>query len=355
VLLLGPYGIAPVLSLVHVSVCAGGARVPRPQEVPGQQSQFQRQHSPDTSAAVSALADAITPAADGSLSSRDVSAQSSPDAVSLLQPQQAVGDAQSTRSTGAAASAMLADEIGSRVQDAAANQPLGSSSATADVVQSPAAVDGGQICHVKDDRQSVDGGQAHASAEEVASQVQDATADASPQVHGRATVAHAALATFPAVNAESAPTNAASAMAVAAADAQIASDADLARRLQHEENCKSAGRDSGAQSVKSISALQADGDRLQAEFEALASRPKLRPISTSSQASSLLSWEEVGQLQLEMAIALSLGQSAMVCVGGQAPLETRAEADKDTPWGRLPLNFSHVRSIKGEERHVAWL
>ncbi len=65
--------------------------------------------------------------------------------------------------------------------------------------QSPAAVDGGQICHVKDDRQSVDGGQAHASAEEVASQVQDATADASPQVHGRATVAHAALATFPAV------------------------------------------------------------------------------------------------------------------------------------------------------------
>ncbi len=144
-------------------------------------------------------------------------------------------------------------------------------------------------------------------------------------------------------------------MAVAAADAQIASDADLARRLQHEENCKSAGRDSGAQSVKSISALQADGDRLQAEFEALASRPKLRPISTSSQASSLLSWEEVGQLQLEMAIALSLGQSAMVCVGGQAPLETRAEADKDTPWGRLPLNFSHVRSIKGEERHVAWL
>ncbi len=383
VLLLDPYGIASVLSLVHVSVCAGDARVPRPENVPGQQSQFQRQHSPDTSAAASALAAAITPAAEGSLFGRDMSAQLSPRAVSLLQPQQAVGDAQSMRSTGdagprvqgppvdrapqsvsAAQPVLPASEATCQQQDAAASQPLGSSSATADVVvpqvqgravlQSPTAVDGEQICLVEADRQSVDGGQAHASAEEVASRVQDATADATPQVHGRATEAHAALATSPVANAESAPTNAASAMAAAAADAQIASDADLARRLQHEVDCKSAGRNSGLQSVKSISALQAESDRLQADIESLSSRPKLRPIS--SQASSLLSWEEeVEQLLLEQAIAESLGQSALAFVGGQAPSETRAEADKDTPWGRLPIKFPLVRSIKGEERHVAWL
>ncbi len=44
------------------------------------------------------------------------------------------------------------------------------------------------------------------------------------------------------------------------ADALMASDAALSRWLQHEDdyNCKSSGRDSGLQSVKSISALQAE-------------------------------------------------------------------------------------------------
>ncbi len=55
----------------------------------------------------------------------------------------------------------------------------------------------------------------------------------------------------------------------------MTSDAALARRLQHENDCKSAGRDSGLQSVKSISALQAEPDTLQADIE------KLRPVSTS--------------------------------------------------------------------------
>ncbi len=98
-LCLDPYGIASVLSLVHVSVCAGDARVHRPENVPLQQSQLQKQHSPDNSAAASAVAAAITAAAEGSMSSKDVSAQSSPRAV-CFQPEQAVGEAQSMRSAG---------------------------------------------------------------------------------------------------------------------------------------------------------------------------------------------------------------------------------------------------------------
>ncbi len=328
VLSLNPYGIASVLSLVHVSVCAGDARAHNPEKVAGQQSQLQRQHSPDSSAAASGLAAAITPAAEDSVSSRDVSAQSSPRAVCLLQPEQAVGDAQSMRSTGdagprvqgppvdrapqsvSAIQAMLpASDANSQQQYAAASQPLGRSSASADivvpkvqgraVVQSSAAVDGDQICLVEEDRQSMAGGQAHASAEEVASRVQGATADASPQVCHTASKGHAALATSPAMDAESAPANTASNMAAAAADAHTVLDADLAWILQHEE--------------------------------------------------------EINQQLLELGISESLGQSAVECVGGKTPLETRAGADKDSPWGRLPHKFSHVRSIKGEERHVAWL
>ncbi|KAA6420423.1 MAG: hypothetical protein FRX49_09585 [Trebouxia sp. A1-2] len=62
---------------------------------------------------------------------------------------------------------------------------------------------------------------------------------------------------------------------------------------------------------------------------------------------ALASAEEVAS-RLEQAIALSLGQSAVVCVGGKTPLETRAGADRDSPYGRLPFFFSHVRSIKGD-------
>jgi len=217
------------------------------------------------------------------------------------------------------------------------------------VVQSSAAVDSNQICLVEDDRQSVAGGQAHASAEEVASRVQDVNADVSAQDHGRATEAHAALATPPAMNAESAPANAASPDAAAAADARMASDVAVARWLQDEEDCMSAWSHSGLlQSVKSSSALQAQTDTLQAD------REQLCPIGTSYQASSVLSYEEnMNQRLLEQGIAASLGQSAVACVGRKVPLETRAGADKDSPYGRLPFIFSHMRSIKGEDNNVA--
>ena len=368
------------LSLVHVSVCAGDAQVHRSQKVPKQQSQLQRQHSPETSAAASALAAATTPAAEGSMSSRDVSAESSPRAVCLLQPEQAVGDAQGIKSAGnarpqvqnppvgrvpqpvSAIQAVLpASDANPQQQYAAASQPSSLSSASADVVvpqvqgravvESSAAVDGDQICLVEDDRQPLNDGQALASAEEVASRVQDATVDDSPQVLDRATLEHAALATSPAVNAEPAPTNAATAEAAAAAESPMDTDADIAIWLQHEEDCKSAGRELWLHSVESMAALG-----LHADIGKLRRRSKLRPISTSYHVLPMLSWQDMYQcMQLEQAIALSLGQSAVVCVGGKTPLETRAGADRDSPYGRLPFFFSHVRSIKGEEISVAWL
>jgi hypothetical protein len=358
-------------------VCAGDARVHRPEDVPRQQSQIQRQHSCDSSAAASAVAAATTAAAEGSVSSRDVSAESSPAAVTLIQPEQAVGEAQSMTSTGdvgprvqgppvdraphsisAIQTVLPASNTNSQQQDAAASQPLDLFSASADVVvpqvqgravvHSSAAADSNQICLVEDDRQSVADSQAHASAEEVASRVQDATADASPLVHGKATEAHAALATPLAVNAESAPADAASAEAAAAA--QMALDAEVAGHL-HEEDCKSAGIDSQLQSDEAMVALQA---KLLADIEQLHRRAKLHPITPFSQPSPPLSYEEkMDQEQLELGIAVSLSQYA--CVGKKVPLEPRAGADKDSPHGRLPFFFSHVRPIKGEDNNVAWL
>ncbi len=292
------------------------------------------------------------------MSSTHISAHSSPTTVALIQPEQAVGEAQSVKPTDRAASA---DGIGSRVQNVAAGQPSGSSSASAHavvpqvqgraVVLSSAASDSNQMCLVEDDRQSMTDSQAQTSAEEVASRVQDATADVSAQLPGRVTVAHAALATPPAVNAESAPADAASAEAAAAA--QMALDAEVARHLQDEEDSKTAGFDSGLQSVESMAALQAKTDALQADTEKLLRGSKLRPVGTSNQASSQPSWEELDQLQLELVMANSLSQYAYV--GEKAPLEPRAGADKDSPHGRLPFFFSRVRSIKGEDNNVAWL
>ena len=89
-----------------------------------------------------------------------------------------------------------------------------------------------------------------------------------------------------------------------------------------------------------------------ADIGQLHRRPKLHPITTHSQPSSLLSYgEKIYQLELEQAVAASLEQSA--CVGEKVPLQSRAGDDKDSPYGRLPRKFPHVRSIKGEERHVA--
>ena len=336
----GLYGTASVLSLVHVSVCAGHPRVSTPELVPKQQSQLQRQHSLDSSAAASAAAVAITAAAEGSMSSRDVSPQSSPAAASLIQPEQAFGDAQSVKSTGTAASAMLADEIGS-------------SSASADVVvpqvqgravaQSSAAIDGDQICFLEDDRQSVAESQAHASAEEAASRVLGATADVSPQHHDTAIKGHATLAMSLAGNAESASANAAN------AEAPMALDAAMARWWQDKEDCKGAGLVSTLQSNESMAALEGE---IVADIGQLHRRPKLHPITTYSQPSTVLSYgEKIYQLELEQAVAASLQQSE--CVGEKVPLESRAGDDKDSPYGRLPRIFSRVRSIKGEERHVA--
>jgi len=300
------------------------------------------------------------------MSSRDTSADLSPAAVTLIQPEQAVGEAQSMTSTGddwprvqgppvdratqsvSAIQAMLpASDANSQQQDAAASQPLDLFSASADVVvpkvqgravvHSSASLDGTQICLVEDDRRSVAGGQAHASAEEVASRVQDATADASPLVHGKATEAHAALATPLAVNAESAPADAASAEAAAAAEARMASDAAMASWLQDEEDRMSAWSDLGLlQSVQSSSALQ--------DME------QLCPIGTSYQESSVLSCEDKMDQQ-----ATDASLEDCECVGEKAPMEIRAGADKDSPWGRLPRKFPDVRAIKGEENNVAWL
>ncbi len=356
-----------------MSVCAGDARVHNPEKVAGQQSQLQRQHSSDSSAAASAVAAAITPAAESSVSSGDVSAQSSLTAVSLMQPEQAVGEAQSMTSTGdagprvqgppvdrtpqavSAIQAVLpASDANFQQRYAAASQPLGSSSASAEivvpqvqgsaVVHSSAALDSNHICLVEDDRQSMTDSQAHASAEEVASRVQDATADVSAQLPGRVTVAHAALANSPAVNAESAPADAASAEAAAAAEARMASDAAMASWLQDEEDYMSAWSDSELlQSVQSSSAVQAQSDTPQSDL-------KLRPIGISYQASSVLSYEEQMYQQ-----ATDASLEDYECVGEKAPMEIRAGADKDSPWGRLPCKFSDVRAIKGDENNVAWL
>ncbi len=102
-----------------------------------------------------------------------------------------------------------------------------------------------------------------------------------------------------------------------------------------------------------MAALQAKTDTLQADTEKLLRESKLRLAGTSNQASSQLSWEEVEQLQFELVMAQSLGQSAYV--GEKAPLEPGAGADKDSPHGRLPLSFSRVRPIKGEDIKLAWL
>ena len=175
--MLDPYSIASVLSLKHVSVCAGNARVPTSESMPGQQSQLQRQHSPDSSAAASAVAAAITPDAEGSMSSTDVSTQSSTTAVTLIQAEQAVGEAESLTSTGdagpqvqgppvdratqsvSATQAVLpTSDTNFQQQDAAAIQPLDLSNASADVVvpqvqgradvHSSAAADSNQICRM---------------------------------------------------------------------------------------------------------------------------------------------------------------------------------------------------------------
>ena len=272
----GLYGTASVLSLVHVSVCAGHPRVSTPELVPKQQSQLQRQHSLDSSAAASAAAAAITAAAEGSMSSRDVSPQSSPAAASLIQPEHA----QSVKSTGTAASAMLADEIGS-------------SSTSADVVvlqvqgravaQNSAAIDGDQICFLEDDRQSVAESQAHASAEEAASRVHGATADVSPQLHDTAIKGHATPGMSPAGNAESASANAAS------AEASMALDAAMARWWQNGEDCKGAGLDSRLQSNESMAALEGE---ILADIGQLHRRLKLHPITSYSQPSTVLSYGE---------------------------------------------------------------
>ena len=151
-------------------------------------------------------------------------------------------------------------------QFAAVSQPFSLSSASAGavvpqvqgnaVVHSSAASDSNQIYLVEHDRQSVTGSQAHASEEEVASRVQDATADVSAQLPSKATVGHAALANPPAENAESASTDAASAEAAAAAEARMASDAAMARRLQDDEDYMSAWSGSELlQSVQSSSAV----------------------------------------------------------------------------------------------------
>ena len=195
------------------------------------------------------------------------------------------------------------------------------------VVQSSAAVDVDQMCLVEDDRQSVAGGQAHASPEEVASRVQDATADVSPLLCDTAIKGHAALATPPAVSAESASTDAASAEAAAAAEARMVSDAAMARQLQDEEDRMSAWSDLGLmQSVQSSSALQ--------DME------QLCPIDTTYQASSVLLCKEKTHQQ-----ATDASLEARECVGEKAPMEIRAGADKDSPWGRLPRKFSYVRGI----------
>ena len=187
--------------------------------------------------------------------------------------------------------------------------------------------------------------QAHASAEEVASRVQDATADASPLVHGRATVAHAALPNPPAEDAESAPADAASAEAAAAAEARMVSDAAMASWWQDQEDSMIAGL---LQSVNSGSALQAETDTLQAEPD------QLFFIGTSDQTPSGLSYEEdMNQRLFDQTVANSLGEYA--CVGDKVPLEPRAGVDKDSPHGRLPHKVSFVRSILGEENIVAWL
>ena len=184
--------------------------------------------------------------------------------------------------------------------------------------------------------------QAHASAEEVASRVPDATADASPLVHGRATVAHAALPNPPAEDAESASADAASAEAAAAAEARMVSDAAMA---SFQEDSMIAGP---LQSVNSGSALQAETDTLQAELDQLCS------IGTSDQTPSGLSYaEDMNQRLFDQTVAKSLGEYA--CVGDKVPLEPRAGVDKDSPHGRLPHKVSFVRSILGEENIVAWL
>ena len=151
--------------------------------------------------------------------------------------------------------------------------------------------------------------------------MQDATADASPLVHGKATEAHAALATPLAVNAESAPADAASAEAAAAA--QMALVAAVARHL-HEEDCKSAGIDSRLQSDEAMVAQQA---AILADIGQLHRRAKLHPITTFSQPSPLASYEEnFFQLEFEQAVANSLGECAYV--GKRVPLEPGQELTK---------------------------
>ncbi|DBB14961.1 TPA: hypothetical protein ACH3X3_004558 [Trebouxia sp. C0006] len=341
-----PHDAAPVNMATPLpswpDLTTGNARVPTSESMPGQQSQLQRQHSPDSSAAASAVAAAITPDAEGSMSSTDVSTQSSTTAVTLIQAEQAVGEAESLTSTGdagpqvqgppvdratqsvSATQAVLpTSDTNFQQQDAAAIQPLDLSNASADVV---------------DDRQSVTDSQAHASAEEVASRVPDATADASPLVHGRATVAHAALPNPPAEDAESAPADAASAEAAAAAEARMVSDAAMASWWQDQEDSMIAGL---LQSVNSGSALQAETDTLQAEPD------QLFFIGTSDQTPSGLSYEEdMNQRLFDQTVANSLGEYA--CVGDKVPLEPRAGVDKDSPHGRLPHKVSFVRSILGD-------
>ncbi len=253
------------------------------------------------------------------------------------------------QSLSATQAVLPASDAKSQQQDAAASQHLGSSGASVEIVvpqmqgsamvHSSAAVDSNQMCLVEDDRQSVAGVQAHASAEEVASRVQDTTADVSAQLPGRATEAHAALANPPAVIAESASADAASAEAAAVAEARMVSDAAMASWWQDQEDSMIAGL---LQSVSSGSALQ-ETDTLQAELDQLCS------IGTSDQTPSGLSFEEdMYQRLFDQTVANSLGEYA--CAGDKVPLEPRAGVDKDSPHGRLPHKVSVVRSILGEEK-----
>ncbi|KAL0024811.1 hypothetical protein WJX79_000215 [Trebouxia sp. C0005] len=99
---------------------------------------------------------------------------------------------------------------------------------------------------------------------------------------------------------------------------------------------------------QSVSAIQAElpADVNSQQQYAAASQPL---ELSSAFADVVVPQEQIYQLQLEQATTESLRQSAVECVGrSKTPLETRAGADKDSPWGRLPHKFSHVRSIKGD-------
>ncbi|KAL0024855.1 hypothetical protein WJX79_006772 [Trebouxia sp. C0005] len=108
----------------------GDAQVHRSQKVPKQQSQLQRQHSPETSAAASALAAATTPAAEGSMSSRDGIKSAGNARPQVQNPP--VGRV--PQPVSAIQAVLPASDANPQQQYAAASQPSSLSSASADVV-----------------------------------------------------------------------------------------------------------------------------------------------------------------------------------------------------------------------------